>query len=70
MKANPFPTKRPGLSEIIIEINDLRCVARAPDRPEQYRRRFCNRAFRGKEGTAQRELRPTVWICDWTMGLG
>ena len=34
------------LSEIIMEINDLRRVAGAPDRPEQDRRRFCNRAFR------------------------
>ena len=34
------------LSEIIMEINDLRRVACAPDRPEQDRRRLCNRAFR------------------------
>jgi hypothetical protein len=33
------------LSEIIMEINDLRRVACAPDRPEQDRRQFCNRAF-------------------------
>jgi len=32
------------LSEIIMEINDLRRVACAPDRPERNRRRFCNRA--------------------------
>jgi hypothetical protein len=35
-----------SVSEIIMEINDLRRVACAPDRPEQDRRRFCNRAFR------------------------
>jgi len=34
------------LSEIIMEINDLRRIACDPDRPEQDRRRFCNRAFR------------------------
>ena len=34
------------LSEIIMEINDLRRVACAPDPPEQDRRRFYNRAFR------------------------
>ena len=41
-----FFKKHAELSEIILEINDLRRVARAPDRPEQDRRRFCNRAFR------------------------
>ena len=41
-----FSKKTAELSEIIMEINDLRRVARAPDRPEQERRRFCNRAFR------------------------
>jgi hypothetical protein len=34
------------LSEIIMEINDLRRVACDPNRPEQHRRRFYNRAFR------------------------
>jgi hypothetical protein len=33
------------LSEIIMEINDLRRMACAPDRPEHERRRYCNRAF-------------------------
>ena len=37
--------KHAELSEIIMEINDLRRVACAPDRPEQDRRRFRNRAF-------------------------
>ena len=46
MKAGPFLRKNDAeLSEIIMEINDLRHVACAPDRPEQDRRRFCNRAF-------------------------
>ena len=46
MKAGPFLQNDAELSEIIMEINDLRRVACAPDRPEQDRRRFCNRAFR------------------------
>ena len=40
MKAAPFPQKKAELSEIIMEINDLRRVTCAPDRPEQDRRRF------------------------------
>ena len=47
MKAGPFPQKKDAeLSEIIMEINDLRRVACAPDRPEQDRRQYFNRAFR------------------------
>jgi hypothetical protein len=46
MKASFFFKNDAELSEIIMEINDLRRVACAPDRPEQDRRRFCNRAFR------------------------
>jgi hypothetical protein len=35
-----FSKKAAELSEIIMEINDLRRVARAPDRPEQDRWQF------------------------------
>jgi hypothetical protein len=41
MKAGLLSSKNDAeLSEIIMEINDLRRVACAPDRPEQDRRRF------------------------------
>ena len=40
-----FSKKAAELSEIIMEINDLRRVARAPDRPEQDRRRFATAPF-------------------------
>jgi hypothetical protein len=41
-----FSKNDPQLPEIIMEINDLRRVARVSDRPEQDRRRFYHRAFR------------------------
>ena len=40
MKAGPSHTEMRELSEIIVEINDLRELALDPDRPEQNRWRF------------------------------